>query len=130
MIDAFISPPATWPPPRTADSFLDPFQASSQKDWYESARHRDWEGAIVDYLSANRGRNEMWPLINEIAAAELPECRWMLRRNKKEILYALKELIHAGRVRRYRKRWLISRDPDERQIIPLDELRRMRAFVV
>jgi hypothetical protein len=100
--------------------------SSKQASWDVLAWQGEWESAIVGHLAANRGRVELWRLVNEIAAEGLPECRWMLRKNKTEILAAIKAMTHEGRVRRFRKRWLISRAADDRQIVPLDQLSNLR----
>jgi hypothetical protein len=127
MIDTFVQPVATWSPTRSiAQKPQSPAVSCKQASWDVLAWQGEWESAIVGHLAANRGRVELWRLVNEIAVEALPECRWMLRENKTEILAAIKAMIHEGRVRRFRKRWLISREVDDSHVIPLEEFRHLR----
>jgi len=94
--------------------------------WADDAANGHWPEAVAGYLAANRGRVEFWKLVNEIAAEELPESRWILRQNRKDILGAVKAMIHAGTIKRFRKRWLISRAADDRPTVPLDQFSGLR----
>ena len=73
--------------------------------------HGEWEVALIQYLRHQNGRTAyLWPMLNEIAAAGMPESVWERRELKKRLLEALGQLIRDRQVRRVRRREIYLRE--------------------
>jgi hypothetical protein len=124
MFNAFVTPAVGWQKPyiRSVPAVRParPLSKPEQSDWRDFAGEEAWEAAILGYLRQRRREVvPYWRLINQVVAESAQPDRWEVRYATRQVLQAVKTLVRARRVWRYRRRFLAVLDTAD-EVIPLD----------
>jgi hypothetical protein len=124
MFNTLVTPVLAWQQPRTrsvpAARPPRPLPKPERRDWRDFAGEEAWESAILAFLREHRREVvPYWKLVNQVVAESAQPDRWEVRYATRQVLQAVKSLVRARRVLRYRQRFLAVLDTGD-EVIPLD----------
>jgi hypothetical protein len=112
MFDTFIAPPSASRPTTLVASTPQPtHQPSRANHWVDAAATESWQAAILGYLRERRTEAvKLWEVVNEVVSKSGQPTRSSTRFATRQVLQAVKQLLHERRILRFRRKHLAILD--------------------